>query len=473
MASIGILVLFVLLVLVKGGTIPYISLAWSGLTILAAMVLQAVATRHPSFQVVKFWTRPDALARFYLRPLFWLFLLQCWLALQIITGVSRDQQASIDHLLLGIGFLSFLIVLGAIEWNSSKIKQLLFGLIIFASLQAVYGLWVFLTQANVILWMEKVHYLDRPTGTLVNANHFAAYLSLMLILLLAFFVSRQQAKVRHKKSTQVVFNLFEQLYDVYTLCALLFLVAIFATRSLGTIGSLLATFLLAFMIMLLGALQQKLLLKKLCFSVGVFFSILLGIVMLSDYSVLQKELETAAFTIERRVEISSAAVRMVLDNFFFGVGGGGFYSSFSQYRDIDVGNSFYHFAHNDYLQFWAEYGLVGVVLGLLFIGSCLRLNWNVLQQSKNMYKRSFAYASLYGSFLLGLHSFVDFPLRVPAYALLYLLILCFNVVIFNAKKDRQILRGDLESNDMESHDIESNDIEKTDSIEQEGAQQGG
>ncbi len=101
------------------------------------------------------------------------------------------------------------------------------------------------------------------------------------------------------------------------------------------------------------------------------------------------------------------------------------------------------------------------------------MNWNVLQQSKNMYKRSFAYASLYGSFLLGLHSFVDFPLRVPAYALLYLLILCFNVVIFNAKKDRRILRGDLESNDMESHDIESNDIEKTDSIEQEGAQQGG
>jgi len=125
---------------------------------------------------------------------------------------------------------------------------------------------------------------------------------------------------------------------------------------------------------------------------------------------------------------------MIADNWFLGVGAGAFYSSFSQYRDIDVGNSFYHFAHNDFLHFWAEYGLIGIVLCSIFIISCLRLNYKVLQQSRNVYKRSFAYASLYGSLLLAIHSLVDFPLRVPAYALIYLTILCFNVVVFKEKK---------------------------------------
>ncbi len=210
---------------------------------------------------------------------------------------------------------------------------------------------------------------------------------------------------------------------------MLLIVAILATRSFGGIGSLLLTAFIALMLLL----KQKTPRKELQIVSIMTFTMLLivlFIIAFSDYSILHKEFKSIAFTIERRIEISNAAFRMAVDNWLLGVGAGGFYSSFSQYRDLTVGNSFYHFAHNDYLQFWAEYGLVGIILCVAFIVSCLRLNWKVLQHSKNVYRRCFAYTSFYGTVLLSLHSLVDFPLQVPAYALLYLMILCFNVMTY-------------------------------------------
>ncbi len=427
------IVLFIALLLVKGGAVTHVFLAWSGVSIVSALFLQSWAMKSDAVTKVSFWKSSNVS---FTMPICLMLLLQCWLALQIVFGISQDLQSSIDDALLGLGFLSFLIVLASLKWSLLTMKYFLFSVFMIASMQAVYGLWVFLTQSNVILWMEKIHYLDKPTGTFVNANHFAAYLSLIFVLLIAFMACKQQQQIRHQNTRQTIFNLFEQLYSVFAICGVTLLVAILATRSFGGIGSLLVTILVALAVLLKQKISQKVFRRELiilsCMALMVLLIVFL-IIAFSDYSILQKEFDSIAFTIERRLEISTAALRMVADNWLLGVGAGGFYSSFSQYRDITVGNSFYHFAHNDYLQFWAEYGLIGVMLCVAFVATCLHLNWKILQQSKNVYRRSFAYASFYGTVLLGIHSLVDFPLQVPAYALLYLTILCFNVMTYKEK----------------------------------------
>ena len=186
MASISILVLIILLLLVKGGTPVYISLAWSGIVICLSMTVIGVNSKLEFLQNLKSESLQNLFKAACTKPLFWLFVLQCWLIVQVMLGISRDIQASIDQIVLGFGFLCYLMLLGSIQWRQPAIKRFCLGLFLLASLQSIYGLWVFLTQKNMLLWMEKIHYLDKPTGTLVNANHFAAYLSLTLVLSVSY-----------------------------------------------------------------------------------------------------------------------------------------------------------------------------------------------------------------------------------------------------------------------------------------------
>jgi len=269
MASISILVLILLLLIVKGGTITYISLTWSGIVICLLTSVMLVNSKLQFIQKTKSESLPCLFKTVCLKPLFWLFFLQCWLIAQVMLGVSRDIQASIDQIVLGVGFLCFLILLGSFQWRQKTIKQFCVGLFLLALMQSIYGLWIFLTQKNMLLWMEKIHYLDKPTGTFVNANHFAAYLALTLVLLCAIYICKEQAKSRSKGSAQGIFYLLEQFYNVYILIAVLLVVALLATRSLGGIGSLLLTFGFAVSMLSLRVLEKALSIKKLF--LGVFF----------------------------------------------------------------------------------------------------------------------------------------------------------------------------------------------------------
>jgi len=130
---------------------------------------------------------------------------------------------------------------------------------------------------------------------------------------------------------------------------------------------------------------------------------------------------------------------MLKDHWLFGVGGGSFYSAFSQYRNLDIGNTYYNYAHNDYLQFWIEYGLIGIVTLITFITLALHKNYQVLQTSNNAYRKAFAITSLIGTATLAIHSLVDFPLHIPAYSVLYLCILCVN--IFSHNQSNTLLRS--------------------------------
>jgi len=80
-------------------------------------------------------------------------------------------------------------------------------------------------------------------------------------------------------------------------------------------------------------------------------------------------------------------------------------------------------AHNDYLQWLAETGLVGAGLAVWFL---LTLGWSSarsLAQTAQRRHRQFVVAALVGALLVLLHSLVEFPLRIPANALLFVTLL--------------------------------------------------
>jgi O-antigen ligase len=96
----------------------------------------------------------------------------------------------------------------------------------------------------------------------------------------------------------------------------------------------------------------------------------------------------------------------------FGCGLGGYGSAFVMFKQSGAGID-QDYAHNDYLQYLSELGLVGFTLALFPLAIILSTTWRNWRRSNPNYRwLSLACAA---SFLaIGLHSFVDFNLYVPA-----------------------------------------------------------
>jgi len=217
--------------LVKGGAPQWAALFW--VSVCAASLLGLIIPRLADKQApINFHKlhKSHAVLPVYLFVCFQLWaLIQTWL-------FSLDQPVSLEHNLIGLGMMCLLAV-WYMALQHRKALAWFYGVTLgYAVIQSVYGLWVFISQANMLLWFPKLHYLDRPTGFFVNANHFAAFLVLSLILCLS-----KKATARQKNSNaNAVFNVLDQLYQPVNAIIVFLLLTLIASRSIGALMSLVA-----------------------------------------------------------------------------------------------------------------------------------------------------------------------------------------------------------------------------------------
>ena len=115
---------------------------------------------------------------------------------------------------------------------------------------------------------------------------------------------------------------------------------------------------------------------------------------------------------ESRAGVYGATLRMFRDRWGFGIGAGTFALGFPYYQPRDVGG-FYRYAHQDYLQYLAELGLAGsALLAATAAGVVGRIRPAAVWNSTT--RRGVAVA-LFG---VAGHALMDFPLHIPAIALL-------------------------------------------------------
>jgi O-antigen ligase len=114
---------------------------------------------------------------------------------------------------------------------------------------------------------------------------------------------------------------------------------------------------------------------------------------------------------DQRPEIWTNSVNMIGQYRIIGAGYGSFLRLYEGEELLEsVSDIFVIRAHNDYLEFFLENGLAGVV-ALIAISGILFLNRKRNAAATPLYIRAFA---LMGLAQLGLHSFVDYPLRTMA-----------------------------------------------------------
>lgn len=100
-----------------------------------------------------------------------------------------------------------------------------------------------------------------------------------------------------------------------------------------------------------------------------------------------------------------------------GSGPGTFPQAFRQFQPAELGNNFINHAHNDYLEWLFEGGVVGAALGVLLLAVYLR-QWLRLAADKPRHAFRFVqFGAGIGLLLLLLHGLTDFNWHVPANAL--------------------------------------------------------
>jgi O-antigen ligase len=259
------------------------------------------------------------------------------------------------------------------------------------------------------IWGFPRRFMDRPSGTYINANHLAGFLGMMVPLALSYTLMS-----RFTSTMKVLF----------AYCSVAMLAGIGVSLSRGGILAMGATLCVYCLVLLF---QRDYWLLAMGLLTGL---IAVAIAFSMESGSAQKRFEKAfnnGHLVDARVEYWPAAIHIFEDHPLWGGGPGHFDSEFARYRPpmVQVRPVY---AHNDYLNTLAEWGVTGLAIiaaacALLFYGALK--TWPALLQAdlevggwQKSDKAAFLMGACMGLLTLLFHSVVDFNMHVPANAVI-------------------------------------------------------
>ena len=132
---------------------------------------------------------------------------------------------------------------------------------------------------------------------------------------------------------------------------------------------------------------------------------------------VQLVLRFSEISSEGRIDVWKDTLHLIAAYPIFGTGLGGYQSAFERFKTSGFAAA-QDYAHNDYLQFFAELGLTGFLIGGIFLFLILVTSVRASLQYSNPDARWIAVACSGALVAILIHSVADFNLYVPANAML-------------------------------------------------------
>jgi len=330
-------------------------------------------------------------------------LAQWWFGLSAYPYLARVEWLKLTSYLL-IAFVATQVFRFTDEWRPFVWFLLFFGFAV-----ALFGILQHFTWNGKLYWIRELRESGYSFGPYVNRNHFAGLMELIIPFGLAMLLHRNGRR------------------DPLPLAALFTAIAIGALLLSASRGGIVS---FAFQIVLLAALVwiRRVGRRAIAVAVGVLtvtaaFALWLGVAQAftrfrGDWS--------EDVTSSRRLVILRDSWRLFTGHPVLGTGAGTFATVYTRVESLYDGKIVNH-AHNDYMELLVEMGAAGALLGLSFLGLLL---WKTLRRlghledSQTVVGRAGALVACAG---LLLHGLVDFNLRIPSNALLFLLCACMAV----------------------------------------------
>jgi len=249
------------------------------------------------------------------------------------------------------------------------------------------------------------HTSNSAAGVYVNRNHMAGFLEMAIPLLIILFITRHRTpEVKSGLIFLVIFLLTTQAFTlsrggwISTINAILFMAAVLLAQKDYVHKKVILT--------ITGAL------------------IIISLFILASLPVVQRittlTQQDPADNISGRMRSWKGTINMIKDNPFTGTGLHTFKEAYPAYQ-VPGNAVLRQYAHNDYLHFTAETGILFIPVLIYTLFSFFRSGFQKLK-SRSRQTRGFALGAMAAVFAILIHSFSDFNLNIPANALVFTVI---------------------------------------------------
>jgi O-antigen ligase len=332
--------------------------------------------------------------------------------------ISLDPFATetnaLHFLILGLLFSVMLALLD----RAHRIRRVVLVITIFGCIFAFFAILQGVLSPTKIYGIYERQFAT-PYGSFVNRHNFAAYMEMTIALPLAMVMT---GTVKRDLRLLVLTGI------------LLMAVALLLSGSRGGLIALVAeVIVLLLMTTRFGSRQSFVL--KVVLAVALLAAIVAGTIFVGGESSFTRLAETATskdITTDR-THIWSQTIGVIKNNLPLGDGLGAFGVAYTP-TDPLSGAERVEQAHNDYLQTLADAGIIGLVIGALFLFLLFRtIVRNVGRQ--NNFRRSVAVGASAGIIAVLVHSIFDFVLHTTAITVLFLLLMALLAAAGNKYDD--------------------------------------
>jgi O-antigen ligase len=344
--------------------------------------------------------------------------------------LSVDPNASLVFWLKNCAYACAFFLTLALAHTRERAQLIAYTLVLSGLAQAVYGGLMHLAGSNVEIFGTMVHHNWAARGGFVNRNHLAGFLEIALSMGIGLMVGslRETGQRNWRQFWRDMAALVLSARAPLRLFLVAMVIGLVMTRSrmgnMAFFASMLVAGVVALALSRHATRSTVILIVSLIvidvFIVGSWFGV---------EQTMQRIGETTVSDVAERGDPSARSLALARDYPVFGAGGGTFYTAFTRYRGPEL-KAYFDYAHNDYIQFLAETGPVGLALAASLPALALVLAVLALARRRDPLARGFAFAVLMGVCSIAIHSAVDFNLQIPANALAFTVLLAYGWIAF-------------------------------------------
>jgi len=320
--------------------------------------------------------------------------------------------------------------------SHKKIRWFAYTVLAAGLFQAAYGSYMALSGVEYSFFIEKERHLNSATGTFMNRNHLAGFLEMSLAVGIGLMIanlSNARAFGWHNRLRKLVKTLISPKALIRLTLVVICIGLILSKSRMGNSAFFASLFISGVLFLLISRHATR------STSIFLISLIVLDILLVGSWigigKVVQRLEETNMVT-EHRDEVDRDTLTMIAAQPFTGIGAGNFSSVFPNYQQPDIWDHYYH-AHNDYLEFTSESGLIGVLPLALALLYCLLLTIRTMRQRRSPLMLGMAFAAFMGMLSILIHSTVDFNLQIPANAVMFLLLMSLAIISASLKSPRR------------------------------------
>jgi O-antigen ligase len=329
----------------------------------------------------------------------------------VIPGVSSsplsvNPSATLLALSMMMGYIAICLLTREISWRTSSRPWLtLTPILCFGFLEAGIGMFQVLTAA-----IQN----PRSSGSFSNWDHFAGFLELILPISVVFGL----ACLRRNQHQMTSFTPGATISAcaVWAGSIMILVSIIYSLSRTGFVVALVSLFIVAILCLNLRQLSRT---TRLCAAAGLTLLVLGMFVFLPPEQLVERFAGLSSsdkLIADARPDLWRESLSLISEYPLFGVGTGGFEATFTKHQATALGLRV-EFAHNDYLQYLAEFGLVGFSILLTALLGLLIPLAKGLKRFNDPNHRLVAIGCIGSVCALALHSLVDFNSYVPATAM--------------------------------------------------------